>query len=264
MKPSVLLLALVCSACSPGNGPLFVSSIRTSTAGANGCSNTNATAGQLSTLGILDVAAPPDVEVTASLGGMADFFNATAQPRVALSTGQQLAPAGRERLVVQRVFVRYMATPKIAGIGTKPGEPTITDSIPRTLVIAPPVPTELPIQVPLFGPNARTKLAALGASNLDEYQFTATFEIQGVTEPSGAEFRTPPVAVPMTLVKTEVICATPNDQRLKRFSSASPLIRGCSFLGLNRRFSPGDCCLTVDASGNAALDLSQPGCDVLP
>lgn len=262
MKPSVLLLALVCSACSPGNGPLFVASVRTSSAGATGCASSSMS--QISTLGVVDVAAPPEVEVTATLGGMADFFNTLAQPRVALSNGQQLSPAGRERLVVQRVFLRYTATPKIAGIGTKAGEPTITDSIPRTLLIAPPVPTELPMQVPLFGPNARTKLAALGASNLDEYQFTATFEIQGVTEPSGSEFRTPPVAVPMTLVKTEVLCATPNDQRLKRFSSAAPLIRGCSFLGLNRRFSPGDCCLTVDASGNAALDLSQPGCDVLP
>lgn len=253
--PLIVVMSLA-SACTPGNGPLFVSSVRSSVSGVGGCV---ASKEPISSLGLVDVAAPPEIEITAFLGGMTDFFNGAAQPPVLVTGGQQLAASSRERLVVQRVFLRYSSRPAIPGLTA-----TITDAVPRTLLVTPASPSEVSLQVPLFGANARAKLEALSPSNADSFQFTSTFEIQGVTEPSGTEFRTAPVSMSMTLVKTEVTCSTPNDQRLKRFSSPSQLIRGCSFLGLNRRFGPGDCCLTVDASGNPALDLSQPGCDVLP
>lgn len=252
----VAVMSLLGSACTPGNGPLFVNSVRTSVSGPTGCIPTKE---NVTSIGMVDVAAPPELEVTAFIGGAKDFFSPTAQPPLSVTSGQLLSSTSRERLVIQKVFLRYSSKPAIPGLTA-----TITDVVPRTLVLSVDSPTEISLQVPLFGANARAKLEALSPSNADSFQFTSTFEIQGVTEPGGAEFRTPPISMPMTLVKTEVTCSTPNDQRLKRFSSPAQGLRGCSFLGLNRRFGPGDCCLTVDASGNPALDLSQPGCDVLP
>jgi hypothetical protein len=253
--PLIVTLLSLCSACSAGNGPLYLSSVRSSVPGPGACT---AAKDPVTSIGLLDVAADPEVEVTAFITGMADFYNPEAQPRV-ITGSQQLAPASRERLLVQRVLLRYSSKPAIPGLTA-----SITDTVARTLALPPASPLEVPIQVPLFGPNVLKKLQALQASNTDSFAFTSTFEIQGVTQPSGAEFSTPPFSMPMTLVKTEVTCSTVNDQRLKRFSSATPQIRACSFIGLNKRFGPGDCCLTVDAMGNPALDLTQPGCDVLP
>ncbi len=257
MRTSLLLLftlIALCSACSAGNGPLYLSSVRSSVPGPGACS---AAKDPVTSIGLVDVAADPEVEVTAFITGMTDFYNPEAQPKL-VTGSQQLAPASRERLLVQRVFLRYSAKPTIPGLSS------VTDTVVRTLALPPTSPVEVPLQVPLFGPNVLKKFQALAASNTDSFAFTSTFEIQGVTQPSGAEFSTPPFSMPMTLVKTEVTCSTMNDQRLKRFSSATPQVRGCSFNGLNKRFSSGDCCLTVDAMGNPALDLSQPGCDVLP
>ncbi len=252
----VTVMVFLGSGCTPGNGPLFVNNVRSSVSGTSGCLPSKES---VASLGLVDVAAPPEIEVSAFLGGVKEYFDPAAQVPLVVTGGQVLSSSSRERLVVQKVFLRYSSKPAIPGLTA-----TITDVIPRTLVLSVNSPGEISLQVPLFGANARAKLEALSPSNADSFQFTSTFEIQGVTEPGGSEFRTPPVSMPMTLVKTEVTCSTPNDQRLKRFSTAAPLLNGCSFLGLNRRFGPGDCCLTVDASGNPALDLSQPGCDVLP
>jgi len=255
--PLIVTLLSLCSACSAGNGPLYLSSVRSSVPGPGACTAAKA---PVTSIGLLDVAAAPEVEVTAFITGMADFYNPEAQPRV-ITGSQQLAPASRERLLVQRVLLRYSSKPAIPGLTA-----SITDTVARTLALPPASSLEVPIQVPLFGPNVLKKLQALQASNTDPpFAFTSTFEIQGVTQPSGAEFSTPPFSMPMTLVKTEVTCSTMNDQRLKRFSSATPQIRGCSFIGLNKRFGPGDCCLKVDANGQPIADPSfEPGCDVLP
>ena len=257
--PLLITLVSLCSACSAGNGPLYLSSVRPSVTGMGACI---AAKDPVTSIGLVDVAATPEVEVTAFIAGMADFYNTEAQPRL-ITGGQQLAPVSRERLLVQRVFLRYSAKRAESGAMIS-GLSSVTDTVARTLALPPGSPLEVPLQVPLFGPNVLKKFKALEASNTDSFEFTSTFEIQGVTQPSGAEFSTPPFSMPMTLVKTEVTCSTMNDQRLKRFSSATPQVRGCSFIGLNKRFSAGDCCLTVDAMGMPALDLSQPGCDVFP
>lgn len=243
-------------ACTPGNGPLYVSSVKNNVLLTSMTLGTVCTGrGDVSSM-FVDVAATPDIEVSASLAGFREYFGGQ-QP---LTVGTQpLGAVNRERLVIQKVVIRYSSRPAIPGLTA-----TTTDTVPRTQLLSNETPADLALSVPLFGPSARARLEALAASNADSFQFTSTFEIHGVTEPGGSEFRTPPVSIPMTLVKTEVTCSTPNDQRLKRYSNPAQATRGCTFNGLNRRFGPGDCCLTVDAAGNPALDLSQPGCDVLP
>jgi hypothetical protein len=253
--PSLATVTLL--ACTPGNGPLFVSSVQNNVASV-GMTGATCISGTGVTSMFLDVAATPAVEVAASISGHVQYF-AAQQPLVVGTTRQLASPATRERLIVQRVFLRYASKPAIPGLTA-----TVTDSVPRTLILSSETKGDVQLSVPLFGANAQAKLAALAPSNTDSFQFTATFEIQGVTDPAGAEFRTPPMSIPITLVKSEVTCATPNDQRLKQFSNPAQPARACTFNGLNRRLNTGDCCLKVDAAGDPVIDVNEPGCDVLP
>ncbi|MBE2253653.1 MAG: hypothetical protein IAE78_29260 [Myxococcus sp.] len=261
-----LLLIASLGACTPGNGPLYVKQITASAVGmVGGCATNKET---ITSLGVVDVAAPPEVEISAELGGLEEFFGATSQRPVVVTGGQVLSSTGREHLLVQNVFLRYASKPGIPGL--TPGAASqaeclakrMCDLVPRTLLLNRESSISTFMQVPLFGANAREKLAAaISPSNADAYQFTVTFEIQGVTEPGGVEFRTPPVPVPLTLVKSEVIC-TSADTRLRRFTNTDPNKRACNFIGAKTRFTPADCCNLLDANGVPALDLATPGCDV--
>lgn len=259
MRTSALLSLLLVSACAPQSGPLYVTSVQPNLVGMMGCEPPQNDALIVSGFGTIDVAAPPDLVVWANIGGMPQYFQVQSQPPLIVNTGgqqQQIAASGRERLMLQRVVLRYSSRPAIPGLTA-----TVTDTIPRSVPVTPES-TRVTMQIPLFGPNALARLAQLSPSNTDTYQFTSTFEIQGVSDPTGAEIKLQPVSMPMTLVKSEVTCAAPNDPRLKRYDNLTA--RSCTFIGALRRFSRGDCCNRVDASGNPELDLNTPGCDVLP
>lgn len=262
MRICLLLLSiLTTAACTPGVGPLYIASINKSfiTPMIGTCGPEK---DPLTNLGVIDVAAGPDMEISATIGGVEDYF--AGQQGTIVSSGQILAPASREHLTVQKVFVRYASKPAIPGLTPGPeGQAACIaagkcDLIPRTLLLSN-TSSKPVMQVPLFGNNARAKLEALSASNLDSFQFTVTFEIQGISEPAGSEFRTPPVSIPLTLVKSEVTCAAASDQRLKRYINPAPATRGCNFIGATRRFGAADCC-----NNPTVVDPSEPGCDVAP
>ncbi|MDP3504586.1 MAG: hypothetical protein Q8S33_29880 [Myxococcales bacterium] len=248
-------------ACTPGNGPIFVSSVKGNTLATSmmAASTCVPTSGDVTSL-FVDAAAGPDAEVLAVLAGYIQYFG-TKQPLVVgLANPTIVAPVGLERFVVQRVLLRYASRPTIPGLTA-----SVTDTVTLTRVITSTTPVDITVSVPLFGPNARDRIAALSGSNTDPpYQFTSTFELQGVIEPSGAEFKTQPFPMPITLVKSEVICSTAQDQRLKRFRNAAIATRACFSSSLGRRLDSSDCCLKVDMNGTPEIDANEPGCDVLP
>ena len=246
------LLFVFQSACTPGVGPLYVVSLKPATAGCPAPKDTDLT---LTALTQVDIAAAPSLELWAKIGGGLDFFG--TQTPLSVTMNSTLS-RNVERIVIRSVFIKYSSKPTIPGLSA-----TLSDTVPRTMLLSREVP-EANLAIPLFGPNGLSKLAALSPSNTDKYEFTSTIEIRGVIEPGGSEIRTAPISMPMTLVKSEVTCrATPNDQRLKRFGN--PPIPSCSpSIGMGRRYTENDCCATVDANGNAALDVNTPGCDVLP
>ncbi|MBL8920916.1 MAG: hypothetical protein JNJ54_18785 [Myxococcaceae bacterium] len=258
MRTSALIIAgLLAAGCTPGVGPIYVEKLRPIIQTANGCGLAMEETAIITRLDLIDVAATPDFEVVAALGGLADFFSNQSQPGVVLSDNRRLNPDARERLMVQRILLRYSSRPAIPGITA-----TMTDTIPLVTPITREN-TKVQLVIPLFGKNVRDQLARLSPSNTDPpYQFVSTFELQG-TMMSGAEFRTDPVSFPMNLVKSEVNCTSPADPRLERYSPADRAL-SCNFVGLGKRIGSNFCCNNLDGTGNPALDFGRLGCDVLP
>lgn len=255
---TLLIVTLVAAGCTPGVGPIYVEKLRPIIQNGNGgCGTPTEESAIITRLNLIDVAATPDFEVAAAIGGLADFFSNQSQPGVVLADNRRLNPDARERLMIQRILLRYSSRPAIPGVTA-----TLTDTIPLVTPITREN-TKVQLVVPLFGKNVRDQLARLSPSNTDPpFQFVTTFEIQG-TMMSGAEFRTDPVSFPMNLVKSEVSCPRMNDPRLVRYSPADQAL-SCNFLGLDKRLDSSACCDNLDASGNPALDFSRLGCDVLP
>jgi len=245
------------AACTPGNGPLYIEAVRVA---GPGCIPPKLTDPSLNAFPVVDVAASPSVDVFAQVGGFVFFFG--SQRPLGVTMNPNIADRNRERIVIRSVLLRYSSKPAISGLsGTR--SDTVSDTVLRSGLITPQT-TNFQIPIPLFGANALAKLEALVPSNTDKFEFTSTFELRGVTEPSGAEIRTPPVSIPMTLVKSEVTCrATPKDQRLMQ-SGLGPVPGCAASTGFQRRYTENDCCAMVDAAGDPSIDVNTPGCDVIP
>lgn len=250
----IALLALA-AGCTSGNSPIYVRSMRPLFPAGTTCAPPMDEKVAIGNLELIDVAATPDFEVLAVLGGMSDYFAAQSQSQIALASGNRLTADGRDRLTVQRVVLRYSSRPAIPGVTA-----SLTDTYPITIPITKET-SDVFVPIPLFGKNVRDQLAKLSASNTDPpFQFVSTFEVQGVAS-SGQEFRTDPISFPMGLVKSEVTCMTA-DPRIQRYNGSGTA--SCQFVGINQRIGPSLCCNQVDASGNPTLDFSRSGCDVLP
>lgn len=252
MRKLVTISMLVAmSACTAGNGPFYVAAVRPINDATCGVVTTKEVF--LSRFDLVDVRAEPNVWVTAQLSGGAEFADMTAQPPLIITGGRTVAPASRDRGVVQRIVLRYASRPAIPGLTA-----AVTDIIPVEGLINSAGGNELHMRVPLFGPNARAKLRDLAPSDEDSFQFSSSFEFQGVLDPSGAEWRAAPVSVPMTLVKSAFVCTDPVDQRVRTFAGGSR----CVSAGVNQvgstRVSAGSCC-----NNGGMIDLSTPGCDRL-
>lgn len=247
---SILLSLLTVVGCTTGNSPLYVSRVRA--IDQKTCIPLGETVLQGS-FDLIDVAADPQATVYAVLSGGPDFF--AGQPQQQVGT-RLLAPAGRDGAIVQKIVLRYTSKPPIPGLSA-----SVTDTILKTVTITKDS-DEAFIPVELFGPNARAKLRALAPSNTDTYQFVTNFEFQGVTSLSNVEFKTSPIPIPMTLVKSEVTCS-PEDPRLKRFSTPQP----CFSAGVETRLvgNTGLCCNAgIDSATGQPRITAEPGCDILP
>lgn len=252
---TLIALFALTAGCTTGNSPLYVQWLRPLLPMGSTCAPPMDEKVGIGNLELIDVAASPDFEVLAVLGGMEDYFAAQSQTQVSLTSGNRLNSDGRDRLTVQRVVLRYASRPPIPGITA-----SLTDTYPISIPITKDT-TDVLVPIPLFGTNARKALANLSPSNTDPpFQFSTTFEIQGVAV-SGAEFRTDPFTFPMGLVKSEVQCTTA-DTRIVRYNGTGTL--SCQFVGLGQRIGPSLCCNNVDAAGNPTLDFTRSGCDVLP
>lgn len=227
MKVIALLVATVgFASCTSGNGPFYISAFPAFNADC--ILEEDIFRSRFTTL---DVAAEPEVLVGVRLSGFSEFSDSQSQPPIIIGTRRLTAPQ-RDRALVQRVVLRYSSRPSIPGISA-----SLVDTIPLTIPMTP-VGDEYRFAIPFLGPNARQRLRDLPASNSDAYVFTTMIELQGITEPSGVEWRTTPVPFSAErLVKSEVTCNNPADNRLKSLGSAF-----CVYRGDGVRLTTNDCC----------------------
>jgi hypothetical protein len=228
------LMMVGLSGCTAGNGPFYVVAVYPIIPATCSAAPPTTMGGGITRFAVMDVRAEPHLWVSAQLGGPTQFFDTVNQPPMTLFGGRQIAPPGRDRANVRNVVLRYSSRPPIPGLTA-----TVTDTIPIAANLSADNLGQVSLPVPLFGPNARNKLRDLVESNEDTFDFTSTLEIQGVLDQSGAEWRTAPFSMPMTLVKSAFNCRDPNvDQRVRTFPGG----QFCNSLGVNQRVDANSCC----------------------
>lgn len=253
MRHLLVAFSLALAACTTSQGPIYVARVSPIVDTGMGCSIIDDDTIILTDIPLLDIGAgEPDVSVTLHMGGFDEFFSLDSNPALAITGGRQLAAGGRDRVLIQQIVLHYASKPSIPGITAQ-----LTDTIPKVVPIS--RPGEVAIFSPLFGTNARARLEALAGSNTDKFQFTTTIEVQGVTEPGGTPWRSQPIAMPITMVKSEsAMCM---NGKFKRYNSIqdAPTTQEmlCKYRGLGRKLVvPDDCCVTFRA------DI--PGCEQAP
>ncbi len=254
MKYFPIMFSLALTACTTSQGPVYVQRVSPIVDTGMGCGIIDDDTIIITDVPLLDIAAgEPDVSVTLHIGGFDEFFSIESNPPLAVTGGRQLAAGGRDRVLIQQIVLRYASKPSIPGITAQ-----LTDTIPKVVPVS--RPGEFRIFSPLFGSNARARLEALSPSNTDKFQFTTTIEVQGVTEPGGTPWRSQPIAMPITLVKSEVSCPGQASTKLKRYTSAgdAPTVAEtlCKYRGLGRRMTQDDCC--------TVFRPEIPGCEQAP
>lgn len=242
MRTITLVSFVAIAACTPQQGPFYISAVRSMDPGTCAVPMMG-TGAQVAGFFTVDVRADPALWVLAEIGGNDDFASPTGQPSLTVGT-RTLAAASREHGVVQKVLLRYASKPPIPGITAN-----TVDTEALTGVLG----TKTQLTVPLFGNILRSKLRDLVPSNDDTYDFNVSFEVHGILDQSGVAWHTPAYTLNMTLVNSEVNCAPPFDNRFKRFTDPRLF---CASVGVTRRVLTSDCCeLTPDQTNGT------PGCD---